>query len=153
MATTKEIQALIGSYLPDWFADAADDGFDVPIDNSQIKAYLTSPDENASSPNWCILGGIHTKPESFVMGGMNEESVFAILLFSRISAGDDAEASRAAAEAWITDAEEMVVTKLANHRPVRGYFGEINVRPPGRDKMKHYWGKFRTSQIIFTVEK
>ena len=147
MSTTNEVQEEIGSYLPTWFTNAG-----IAMEPAQIKDYLTTPDYESSHPNWCILGVTATTTRTAVLGDSEEPAQFVLILFARLGKGDQAEASREAAERWLNDAEEMVVRNLENLPSNLLWYG-VDVRQPRRDVIREWHGKYRTSIVPFVVEK
>lgn len=116
-----------------------------------IKGYMTTPDQSDANPNTCIIGTIATTSEQFTLAGNEEPSRFVIFLFARLDKDDStAEASRSAAEDWLDDAEEMILTEL----PI--YDNDLWVTldllgPPRRDTDKMFWSTHRTSQIAIEI--
>jgi hypothetical protein len=151
MATTNQCQVHLGQLLTVWFANA-DAAFNVPIDSDNIRLYNTTPTETSVSPNWCILAVANTVSQPFVASGREYDTRIVILLYSRLSKGDDAEASREAAERWINDAEEMLIENLAELGDT-DFWHDIEVHPPRRDADRMFWRNFRTSQIVVDLDK
>jgi len=150
--TTNQCQVFLAQQIVTWFTNA-DAAFTVPIAAGNIKDYNTTPDEQSTSPNWCIVATVNTISDAFVAGGDRFPTRLVILLFSKLSKGADAEASREAAERWMNDAEEMLMMNLANIG-VTDYWYEITTpAPPRRDGDRMFWRNYRTSQIVVDIDK
>ncbi len=147
MSRTNEVQLDIGSRLPTWFSDAG-----IAMDPAHIKAYLTTPNVDSEHPHWCILGVTATTSRTAVLGDTAEPARLMVILFARLAKGDQAEASREAAERWLNDAEEMVVRNLENLES-NLLWHEVIVAQPRRDAIREWHGLYRTSLVPFLVDK
>ncbi len=152
MPTQKNTRQTLHALIVDWFANA-DAEFTVPITPENIIGYMTTPSESSASPNWCILASLGSSGKPLVVDDSEEPGRFAILLFSRLDKGDNAETSREAAEDWLDDAEELLIRNLlASVNTIDWY--EIRIAGhPRRDPDKKYWGAFRTSLIPIEIDK
>ena len=149
MATTNDCQVALGALVVGWFANA-DARYTVPIDAGNIKDYSTTPDDSSSSPNWCILRVLQTKPDSEVFDHTDLPGRLVITLFSAL--GED-EASKEAAERWINDAEEMLVENLYNVGQTDDWYEIAIIGNPKRDAHRFFYGKYRTSDIVIEIDK
>ena len=151
MSTTKACRARLHELIQEWFA-APDPAYAVPIAATNIIGYFTTPKERSASPNWIIVHTIHTSSQSFTLGGAEQPALFGILLASRLSKGDDAELSRELAEAWLDDAEEMLLTLLTETD--EELWNDIIISSaPQRDADPILRGLFRSSHLLIEMEK
>ncbi len=152
MATQKNTRQALHTLIDEWFANA-DAEFTIPIAPENIIGYMTTPSESSASPNWCILASVGSGGQPLVVGDSEEPGRFAILLFSRMDKGDNAETSREAAEDWLDDAEEMLIRNLLSSVNTTDWH-EIRIAGhPRRDPDKRHWGSFRTSLIPIEIDK
>ncbi len=153
MATTNQCQIEMSTKIGDWLTNSPV-AFDTPFDLANLRAYNSTPDEQANSPNWCIVAVVHTVNDAFVSGGDRFPARLAILLMSRLATDRaDREASREAAERWINDAEEVVMIGLADDA-VSSLWSDIEVvKPPMRDPDRKFHQNYRTSMIVVDVDK
>ncbi|PJF23615.1 MAG: hypothetical protein CUN56_00180 [Phototrophicales bacterium] len=124
-------------------------GYNVPIAASNIVAGKIAPSPEttagAQSPNWIIVYGLPVTIVNYVPGEIEIKPNIAVSL---ISFANDA-TSRAEAEKWINDAEELTAALL----PFGLFPDEYKVISIKRDQDPFYWGIARTSYLNFSVEK
>ena len=149
MATTNDCQLALATLVTNWFANAAAK-YTVPIDAANIKGYSTTPTESSSSPNWCIIRVMGTRPDSEVFSNTDLPGRLTITLFSSMA---ETEASREAAERWINDAEELLVEQLAEVGPTINWYEIAILDQPKRDAHRMFYGKYRTSDIVIEIDK
>lgn len=149
MATTNDCQIALGVLVADWFANA-DVKYTVPIATGNIKDYSTTPSDSSTSPNWCIIRVLATRPDSEVFDHTDLPPRLVITLFSRLA---EDEATREAAERWINDAEEMLVEQLYGIGPTENWAEIEIVGNPRRDTHRLFYGKYRTSDIVLEIDK
>ena len=158
MSTTKETRRILHAWIAALFATPPAE-FDVPIESSSIKRYLTMPPELSNDPNWMSVATVHSLTDAMVVGGDEDLAVFHIMLVSRIDQTDieaDAEASRELAEDWIDDAEQMIVEAVSKAHKSNDSddWQDIYISSlPVRDRDGRYFKQYRTSQFTVTIER
>ena len=149
MATTNDCQQALATLVASWFAGAAAK-YTVPIAAGNILDYSTTPTDSSTSPNWCIIRALATRPSSEVFDHTDLPARLSITLFSRIA---EDEPSREAAERWINDAEEMLVEQLYEVEATANWHSIQVIGNPRRDIHRFFYGKYRTSDITLEVDK
>ncbi len=152
MSTTKETLHLLHGWITALFA-APPSEFDVPIQASSIVPYWTMPIEDSGDPNWVNISTVHSLTEEMVAGGQEDTAVYHIMLIARISQGADAEASRALAENWLDDAEQMIIEEVGKREKSVDWVDIRIAAVPTRDRDDRYFGQYRTSQFAVMIEK
>ena len=156
MSTTKVARHTLHAWISALFANPPAE-FNVPIEPSSIKRYLTMPPELSNDPNWVNIATLHSLTEKLTMGGEDNIAVFHIMLISRIAQeGDDMEASHELAEDWIDDAEQMIVEAVSEAHESNDSDDWQNIyisSLPARDIDIRYFKQYRTSQFTITIER
>jgi len=152
MPTTNAIKTILFTSIKQWFVDAAAGSTYVcPIDAENVLDHATTPDEDGGA-NWCILATKPTYYQDHSMDSKRLVSRFDIHLFSRFDI--EIEASKAAAETWLNDAEEMIIEAITSE-PANpsNWFSIMPEQVPVRNGMHEFWQKYQVSTILVLVRK
>lgn len=160
--TTKEARQDLHSKVVSWLTSPPA-GYDaISITATSIKGYRTAPRPDVAEPYWVMVTSAGTRseePQSGAISGGNEAMArMVIIILARIAEGDDTgtiEASKEAAEDFLDDCEEYLVTQLADDVESDYWHSLAVLEYPLRDIPALTDGlsnQYRSSQILIEME-